>query len=122
MDGAALDQSWKNEPPYANNGQFAVKYRAQCFCGTVAFEVCADPVDSKICHCTSVSPCTARLSSGPSSSTSPTCGSSGASKISTSTSMSLCSIKGRLGFNTAAMTASAAKPRDLSPAPRSRER
>ncbi|MCP4896627.1 MAG: GFA family protein [bacterium] len=26
-------------------------YTAQCTCGTVAFEVCSDPVDSKLCHC-----------------------------------------------------------------------
>jgi hypothetical protein len=45
------DQSWKNAPPYANDAQFAAKYHARCFCGVVAFEVCADPVDSKLCHC-----------------------------------------------------------------------
>jgi hypothetical protein len=45
------DQSWKNAPPYRNDAEFAVRYRARCFCGTVAFEVGADPVDSKICHC-----------------------------------------------------------------------
>ena len=30
---------------------FNVKYRASCHCGTVQYEVCDDPVDSKICHC-----------------------------------------------------------------------
>ena len=30
---------------------FTVKYRATCYCGTVRYEVQADPVDAKICHC-----------------------------------------------------------------------
>jgi len=30
---------------------FAMKYRARCHCGAVRYEVCADPVDAKICHC-----------------------------------------------------------------------
>jgi hypothetical protein len=45
------DQSWRDVPPYANDARFSAKYRAQCFCGAVAFEVRSDPVDSKICHC-----------------------------------------------------------------------
>ena len=28
-----------------------MKYRARCHCGMVRYEVSADPVDSKICHC-----------------------------------------------------------------------
>ena len=44
-------QSWRDAPPYANDSASSVKYRAHCFCGAVAFEVLADPVDSKICHC-----------------------------------------------------------------------
>lgn len=43
--------SWKDAPPYASQVAFLAKYRAQCFCGAVAFEVRADPVASKICHC-----------------------------------------------------------------------
>ncbi len=27
------------------------KYQARCFCGAVRYEVLADPVDAKICHC-----------------------------------------------------------------------
>lgn len=40
-------------PEYASaeDDEFKVKYHARCFCGTVRYEVCADPVDSKICHC-----------------------------------------------------------------------
>lgn len=30
---------------------FMIKYRANCFCKAVRIEVCADPVDAKICHC-----------------------------------------------------------------------
>lgn len=30
---------------------FVAKYEAACFCGTVRYEVSADPVDAKICHC-----------------------------------------------------------------------
>lgn len=36
--------------PRADNS-FTVKYRASCHCKAVQFEVCADPVDAKICHC-----------------------------------------------------------------------
>jgi len=45
------EQRWKALPPYANDASFSAKYRARCFCGAVVFEVRADPVDSKICHC-----------------------------------------------------------------------
>ncbi|MCA1793376.1 MAG: GFA family protein, partial [Desulfobacteraceae bacterium] len=30
---------------------FIPKYKAACFCGAVRYEVSADPVDAKICHC-----------------------------------------------------------------------
>ena len=30
---------------------FKTKYRANCYCNTVQYEVCSDPVDAKICHC-----------------------------------------------------------------------
>ena len=30
---------------------FTARYKASCFCGAVQYEVCADPVDAKICHC-----------------------------------------------------------------------
>lgn len=43
--------SWKDAPPYTNAAPFEAKHRARCCCGAVAFEVSADPVDSKICHC-----------------------------------------------------------------------
>ena len=32
--------------------KFDVKYRARCHCNAVNYEVCSDPVDSKLCHCT----------------------------------------------------------------------
>ncbi len=30
---------------------FVARYRARCHCGAVSYEVGADPVDAKICHC-----------------------------------------------------------------------
>jgi hypothetical protein len=40
-------------PAYAshNDADFVAKYRARCHCGAVRYEVRADPVDAKICHC-----------------------------------------------------------------------
>lgn len=40
-------------PEYASidDATFIPKYRAACFCGTVRYEVSADPVEAKICHC-----------------------------------------------------------------------
>lgn len=40
-------------PEYASldDASFIPKYRAACFCGAVRYEVSADPVDAKICHC-----------------------------------------------------------------------
>jgi len=34
-----------------SNESFIAKYRARCYCGAVRYEVRADPVDAKICHC-----------------------------------------------------------------------
>ena len=28
-----------------------MKYQASCYCKAVQYEVCADPVDAKLCHC-----------------------------------------------------------------------
>jgi hypothetical protein len=45
-------RAWMNAPPYANDDStFRPRYRARCFCGSVAFEVSAEPVDAKIGHC-----------------------------------------------------------------------
>jgi len=33
------------------DADFKAKYRARCYCNAVQFEVRADPVDAKICHC-----------------------------------------------------------------------
>ena len=40
-------------PEYAafDDVAFVPKYRAACFCGRVQYEVSADPVDAKLCHC-----------------------------------------------------------------------
>jgi len=34
-----------------DDAAFIPKYRASCFCGRVRYEVNADPVDAKLCHC-----------------------------------------------------------------------
>ncbi len=40
-------------PEYArlDDDAFMPRYRASCHCGAVRYEVSADPVDAKICHC-----------------------------------------------------------------------
>lgn len=40
-------------PEYASldDSTFIPKYRAACFCGRVQYEVSAEPVDAKYCHC-----------------------------------------------------------------------
>ena len=40
-------------PDYASieDKNFIPRYRARCHCGAVQYEVCADPVDAKLCHC-----------------------------------------------------------------------
>lgn len=45
---------WREQPPYGRSGlagEFVPRHRARCFCGAVEYEVSADPVDAKICHC-----------------------------------------------------------------------
>ena len=37
--------------PSADDERFKVRYRASCHCGSIRYEVSADPVDAKICHC-----------------------------------------------------------------------
>ncbi len=34
-----------------DDSAFIPKYRAACFCGKVRYEVSAEPVDAKLCHC-----------------------------------------------------------------------
>ena len=34
-----------------DDDRFVARYRARCHCGAVRYEVSADPVDAKICHC-----------------------------------------------------------------------
>jgi len=40
-------------PEYSSldDAGFIPKYKAACFCGAVRYEVSADPVDAKMCHC-----------------------------------------------------------------------
>jgi hypothetical protein len=45
---------WRDVPPYGRSrvaDEFVARYRARCFCGAVEYEVRADPVDAKVCHC-----------------------------------------------------------------------
>lgn len=35
----------------ADDERFVAKYRARCYCHAVRYEVRADPVDAKLCHC-----------------------------------------------------------------------
>ncbi|KAK9829313.1 hypothetical protein WJX72_005152 [[Myrmecia] bisecta] len=52
----AESEDWKQKPPYVRpkdaQEPWKPKYKGQCFCGKVKFEVSEDPVDAKICHCT----------------------------------------------------------------------
>jgi hypothetical protein len=59
-------------PDYAalDDDTFVARYRARCHCGAVRYEVGADPVDAKICHCRTCQACTVRPCNGPRSSTS----------------------------------------------------
>lgn len=34
-----------------DDATFVPKYRAACYCGSVRYEVSADPVEAKVCHC-----------------------------------------------------------------------
>jgi hypothetical protein len=45
---------WRDAPPYGRSGAtdaFVARYRARCYCGAIEYEVRADPVDAKLCHC-----------------------------------------------------------------------
>lgn len=47
------DSSLLLGPDYGSpdDARFIAKYRARCLCNAVRYEVRADPVDAKICHC-----------------------------------------------------------------------
>ncbi|CAF0799738.1 unnamed protein product [Didymodactylos carnosus] len=54
MEASNTNTSWKDKPPYAFTGEsksFKAKYSAQCYCGSVQYEINDDPVDSTYCHC-----------------------------------------------------------------------
>lgn len=46
-----MENVFGSEYASINDEGFIAKYRASCFCDTIQYEVSADPVDSKICHC-----------------------------------------------------------------------
>ena len=45
-----MHDAW-SEYASADNVHFNPRYEARCFCGAVVYEVGAEPVDAKICHC-----------------------------------------------------------------------
>jgi len=47
-----MENEFGSEYASSADANFRVKYRARCYCNAVQYEVCADPVDAKICHCT----------------------------------------------------------------------
>ena len=46
-----MDEFEKLFAPSAHD-EFEARYEARCHCGTVRYQVSAEPVDAKICHCT----------------------------------------------------------------------
>jgi hypothetical protein len=46
-----MENEFGSEYASSADTDFKVKYRASCHCNAVQYEVCADPVDAKICHC-----------------------------------------------------------------------
>ena len=47
-----ISSDWQSHPPYVSSAKdFIARYKASCFCGSVTFEVCDEPVDAKYCHC-----------------------------------------------------------------------
>ena len=55
-EGTEGKHEWKTRPPYAihsDNGKFPVLYDASCHCGQVKYQLSRkEPLDSKLCHCT----------------------------------------------------------------------
>lgn len=53
MTGEFRNQVIGLGPEYAapDDETFVAKYQARCHCGRVRYEVRADPVDAKLCHC-----------------------------------------------------------------------
>jgi|TARA_Y100000031_G_scaffold15589_1_gene16387 hypothetical protein len=46
-----MDKQFGAEYASPDNGDFIAKYEARCHCGAVRYQVCADPLDAKLCHC-----------------------------------------------------------------------
>ncbi len=51
VDTATSSLSFGSDYGSPDDDGFVAKYAARCHCGCVRYDVCADPVDSKICHC-----------------------------------------------------------------------
>eukprot|EP00756_Hemistasia_phaeocysticola_P047494 Hpha_TRINITY_DN21763_c0_g1::TRINITY_DN21763_c0_g1_i1::g.194176::m.194176 len=47
-----VGRGWRESKPYAmQDTGFTPLYRASCHCGDVKYEVSAEPLDAKLCHC-----------------------------------------------------------------------
>ena len=46
-----MEKEFGSQYASVEDAGFMAKYRASCYCKAVQIEVCADPVDAKICHC-----------------------------------------------------------------------
>lgn len=47
----STENGFGHEYASPDDSTFVPKYRAACFCGKVRYEVSAEPVDAKLCHC-----------------------------------------------------------------------
>ncbi len=46
-----MKKQWDEKYSSATDNNFIAKYSASCYCCAVQYEVKADPVDAKVCHC-----------------------------------------------------------------------
>lgn len=49
--GTVMTDDWGPDYASADDPHFEPRHRARCLCGAIHYEVGADPVDAKLCHC-----------------------------------------------------------------------